>query len=240
MAQQGLSGSLDVLDGEQGFWRMIGSDQFAPDRLTDELGSHWYAGYGSFKRYPACRWLACALECMEGIMQQTGWSVADLRTIEVQSFPRLVNDMMDYRPQTVTDAQFSLPWTLAAVAAGLPPGADWYTEDNMQNPALLALADKVTATVTPEFTQRMNGPARQPGARVVVTNSRGECAVQERYKPLGSAERPLSDGEIIAKARRNLPGHKIKVNELLTSVMEEETARYYSSSADLMGFSLPA
>ncbi len=44
-------------------------------------------------------------------------------------------------------------------------GADWYTEDNMQNPALLALADKVTATVTPEFTQRMNGPARQPGAR---------------------------------------------------------------------------
>ena len=210
MAQQGLSGSLDVLDGEQGFWRMIGSDQFAPDRLTDELGSHWYAGYGSF------------------------------RTIEVQSFPRLVNDMMDYRPQTVTDAQFSLPWTLAAIAAGLAPGADWYTEDNMQNPALLALADKVTATVTPEFTQRMNGPARQPGARVVVTNSRGECAVQERYKPLGSAERPLSDGEIIAKARRNLPGHKIKVNELLTSVMEEATARYYSSSADLMGFSLPA
>ncbi|MFH4263359.1 hypothetical protein WAJ43_21205, partial [Acinetobacter baumannii] len=89
------------------------------------------------------------MECMEGIMQQTGWSVADLRTIEVQSFPRLVNDMMDYRPQTVTDAQFSLPWTLAAIAAGLAPGADWYTEDNMQNPALLALADKVTATVTP-------------------------------------------------------------------------------------------
>ncbi|MCS6067506.1 hypothetical protein LNO81_11770 [Klebsiella variicola subsp. variicola] len=43
------------------------------------------------------------------------------RTIEVQSFPRLVNDMMDYRPQTVTDAQFSLPWTLTAIAAGLPP-----------------------------------------------------------------------------------------------------------------------
>ncbi|MGL6020024.1 MAG: MmgE/PrpD family protein, partial [Gibbsiella quercinecans] len=69
MVQQGLSGSLDVLDGDQGFWRMIGSDHFAPEMLTDNLGSHWYAGYGSFKRYPACRWLACALECMEGIMQ---------------------------------------------------------------------------------------------------------------------------------------------------------------------------
>ncbi|MCS5991453.1 hypothetical protein LNP02_21515 [Klebsiella variicola subsp. variicola] len=107
--------------------------------------------------------------------------------------------MMDYRPQTVTDAQFSLPWTLAAIAAGLAPGADWYTEDNMQNPALLALADKVTATVTPEFTQRMNGPARQPGARVVVTNSRGECAVQERYKPWAAPNARLAMGKLLPK-----------------------------------------
>ncbi|MCS6067507.1 MmgE/PrpD family protein [Klebsiella variicola subsp. variicola] len=79
VAQRGLSGSLDVLDGEQGFWRMIGSDQFAPDRLTDELGSHWYAGYGSFKRYPGLplAGLRAGMR-MEGIAQQTGWSVADL------------------------------------------------------------------------------------------------------------------------------------------------------------------
>ncbi|UNA36040.1 hypothetical protein LRM35_00575 [Klebsiella variicola subsp. variicola] len=44
--------------------------------------------------------------------------------------------MMDYRPQTVTDAQFSLPWTLAAIAAGLAPGADWYTGRQYAKPSL--------------------------------------------------------------------------------------------------------
>lgn len=235
MVQHGLSGSLDVLDGEQGFWRMIGSDQFAKDILTDALGSHWYANYGSFKRYPACRWLACALESMDALIQQTGWLAEDIRSVEVYTFPRIVDDMMDYRPQTVTDAQFSLPWTMAAVAAGLSPGADWYTEHNMQNPALLCLADKVTAFVDADFSARMTGPARQPGARVVLTHVNGNRSVEERFKPLGSLERPLSESDVLAKARLNLTGQNINAEALLARVMQQRgnDRLFYSSSAEL-------
>lgn len=237
MAQQGMSGSLDVLDGEQGFWRMIGSDQFAPEILTGDLGSHWYADYGSFKIYPACRWLACALECMEAIVQESGWQVEDIHAIEVHTFPRIVDDMMDYRPQTVTDAQFSLPWTLTAVAAGLASGADWYTQQNMQRPALLALADKVTALLDPDFAARMTGPARQPGARVVVTHVNGNRLMQERYKPLGSAERPISVSDVIAKARLNMTGQRVKAEALIRRVMQqhENDQVFYASAADLSG-----
>ncbi|MFS2225075.1 MmgE/PrpD family protein [Pantoea sp. B65] len=236
MAQHGLSGSLDVLDGNQGYWRMIGSDRFAPDILTTDLGSHWYASYGSFKRYPACRWLACALESIEGIMQQTGWRAADLQAIEVHTFPRLVNDMMDYRPHTVTDAQFSLPWTLAAVASGLAPGAEWYTQQNMCSEQMLALAAKVTAVADADFSARMCGPARQPGARVVVRHRNGDSAAGEHYKPLGSAERPITQAEIIAKARRNLAGHIDRVEPLISRLMQEDRADgvAYSSAAELV------
>ncbi|WP_232777066.1 MmgE/PrpD family protein [Rahnella sp. AA] len=235
MAQQGMSGSLDVLDGEQGFWRMIGSDQFAPEILTHDLGNHWYADYGSFKIYPACRWLACALESLETLVQETGWLAEDIQSVEVHTFPRIVDDMMDYRPQTVTDAQFSLPWTIAAVAAGLAPGANWYTEQNMQNPALLALADKVTAILDPDFTARMTGPARQPGARVVLTHVNGSRSVQERFKPLGSAERPISESEVIAKARLNLTDQSVNADALLARVMQQHgnDRVFYSSAADL-------
>ncbi len=237
MTQHGLSGSQNVLDGEQGFWRMIGSDRFAPHILTDNLGSHWYADYGSFKIYPACRWLACALECMETIMQDTGWQPEDIRAIEVHTFPRLVDDMMDYRPQTVTDAQFSLPWTMAAVAGRLPSGAQWYTEQSMQSEALLALADKVTAIIDSEFAERMNGPARQPGARVVVTHHDGSTSIQERYKPLGSAERPIAESQIIAKARRNLSGQNVDAESLIARVMQQDDTGClkYFSSANLTG-----
>lgn len=235
MVQHGLSGSLDVLDGEQGFWRMIGSDQFAKNILTDSLGSHWYAEYGSFKIYPACRWLACALESMDALIQQTGWLAKEIRSVEVYTFPRIVDDMMDYRPQTVTDAQFSLPWTMAAVAAGLLPGADWYTEQNMQNPELLGLADKVTAFIDPDFTARMTGPARQPGARVVLTHVNGNRSVEERFKPLGSLERPISESDVIAKARLNLRGQNVNAEALLTRVMQQHGSDrvLYSSAAGL-------
>lgn len=235
MAQQGMSGSLDVLDGDQGFWRMCGSDQFAREILTHDLGSHWYADYGSFKVYPACRWLACALESMDTIMRETGWQVDDIQSIEVQTFPRIVDDMMDYRPQTVTDAQFSLPWTMAAVAARLPPGSEWYTPDNMQNAALLTLADKITAMLDPEFAARMNGPARQPGARVVVTHVNGSRSSQERYKPLGSAERPLSESDVIAKARQNLTGQSVNAQALLARMMQQHgnDRVFYASAVEL-------
>lgn len=236
MAQQGIGGSLDVLDGDRGFWRMIGSDRFEATILTRDLGSHWYANYGSFKIYPACRWLACALEGMESLMRQTGWRAEDIDRIEVHTFPRIVNDMMDYRPLTVTDAQFSLPWTLAALAAGLPPGAEWYTPQSMQSPLLQRVADKVTAVLDPEFTLRMNGPARQPGARVVVTHLDGRSEEQERYKPLGSAERPIADQIIIDKARRNLVGHGIEIESLIARVMAKELdGPCYASARDLTG-----
>jgi 2-methylcitrate dehydratase PrpD len=143
--------------------------------------------------------------------------------------------MMDYRPQTVTDAQFSLPWTMAAVAAGLSPGADWYTEQNMQNPELLGLADKVTAFIDPDFTARMTGPARQPGARVVLTHVNGNRSVEERFKPLGSLERPISESDVIAKARLNLRGQNVNAEALLTRVMQQHGSDrvLYSSAAGL-------
>lgn len=240
MAQQGMSGSLDVLDGEQGFWRMIGSDQFTPEILTHDLGNHWYADYGSFKIYPACRWLACALESLETLVQETGWLAEDIQSVEVHTFPRIVDDMMDYRPQTVTDAQFSLPWTMAAVAAGLAPGTGWYTEKNMKSPALRALADKVTAILDPDFTARMTGPARQPGARVVLTHLNGSRSVQERFKPLGSAERPLTKSDVIAKARLNLTGLKIDSESLIKNVIQQDCTNqvFYSSAAELTGASV--
>ncbi|MCW1874206.1 MmgE/PrpD family protein [Erwinia sp. INIA-01] len=232
MAHCCITGSRDVLDGEQGFWRMIGSDCFRPEVLTTELGKHWYAGYGSFKRYPACRWLACALESMDDVMAQTGWQAGEIERIEVQTFPRLVDDMMDRTPRNATDAQFSLPWTLAAVALRLPPGAEWYSPQTRGSAQMSALVAKVTAQIDEEFTGRMCGPARQPGARVIVHHRGGASVQQERYTPLGSADRPLDEAEIIAKARRNIAGHlppSTALIEVLTDVAALSATRFDSA-----------
>jgi len=200
LAQLGFIGSLDVLDGAQGYWRMLGSDQFAAEQISADLGRHWFIDYGSFKRYPACRWLASALECMDLVLQETGWLAEDIEDITVETFARLVNDFMDMAPANATDAQFSLPYTLAAVAQRLPPGSAWYTDSAMSSPVLQKLMGKVRAVIDPELEQRMSGAGRMPGARVLVRHRCGTVVAREQAVPAGSAERPVAEAEIVAKA----------------------------------------
>ncbi len=235
LVQQGIRGSQDVLDGDQGFWRMIGSDQVDPSVMTDRTGSHWYAAYGSFKIYPACRWLACALECMQHICRTTGWAPEDIDAVRVHSFPRLVNDLMDYQPQTITDAQFSLPWTLAMVASGIPAGADWYSEHALHNRHYLALAAKVSARVDKALTARMEGAARQPGARVEVIHRNGQTVSHQQLIPSGSAGRPLPEAQIVAKARHNLREAPGAGEEIIRRIMQGDSTLSYRSAAGLNG-----
>lgn len=52
-----------------------------------------------------------------------------------------------------------------------------------------------------------------------LTHVNGSRVIQERFKPLGSAERPISESVVIAKARLNLTGQNMNVEALLARVM---------------------
>lgn len=241
LARLGFQGSRNVLDGPQGYWRMLGSDRFDPDALTVGLGEQWHIRFGSFKRYPACRWLACALECMDRIMCESGWLAEDVAKVEVHTFARLVRDFMDMAPATSTDAQFSLPYTMAAVMLRLPPGAGWYAEEVRFSPKHAALMARVQATLDPGFDQRMQGSERQPGARVVALHRDGRRLCQELAMPAGSAERPISEEEIIAKACRNLASSLEAPVAHIEALLDESSWREPQiSAAFLLGQRLSA
>ncbi|THF65652.1 MmgE/PrpD family protein [Pseudothauera nasutitermitis] len=236
LAQLGFVGSRDVFDGPQGYWRMIGSDRFDPEVLMRGLGEQWYIGHGSFKRYPACRWLACALECMETIVRNTGWQAEEIDEIEVRTFARLAEDFMDMAPGSPADAQFSLPYTLATVALRLFPGADWYAEEIMRDARVRDVMSKVRAVVDPFFEQRMGGPGRQPGARVTVRHRDGQAVTQELSVPLGSSARPMNEAEIVAKACGNMSAKVARPREWAESMLGD--ARWHGhlrSSVELVG-----
>ncbi|MFT4191642.1 MAG: MmgE/PrpD family protein [Comamonas sp.] len=236
LVQLGFVGSRDVLDGAQGYWRMRGSDRFDEQALLHGLGQHWFIGYGSFKRYPACRWLAAALEALEAIASRTGWPADEMAAIEVASFARLAEDFMDADPAQATDAQFSLPYTLAAVAHRLPPGPAWYAADTWARADLRATAQRVRASVDPALDARMSGADRQPGARVTVRHRDGRQATEARAQPQGSAARPLADEAIIAKACRNVAGRIADPRGWVQALLGEDCwRRPLAGSLDLLG-----
>lgn len=236
LAHAGFVGSLDVLDGPDGYWRMAGSDRFDAGLLTLGLGNDWYVRYGSIKRYPACRWLACALECLEAVIDETDWQPGEISAIEVKTFSRLVQDLMDPAPVNALDAQFSLPYTMAAVVLRRPRGAAWYDEATWHDPMLRAVMKTVHASVDPEIDVRMRGPGRQPGARVTVHHQSGETVTQERQVPLGSASRPMREREVVEKAIVNTTGRVPDAARWIEATLEQAWGQDgWSSSMKLVG-----
>ena len=92
LAKAGFVGSRDILDGPQGLWRMLGSDRFASDLLCDGLGERWWTTFGSIKLFPACRWLAPALEAFETLRERHSLLADDIERIEVKTFGKVARD----------------------------------------------------------------------------------------------------------------------------------------------------
>jgi len=207
MVRLGIVGSQEVLDGEQGYWRMRGSDRFDEAALVAGLGQDWFIRFGSFKAYPACRWIATALECLESILADTGWMAQDIAAIEVAGFARLVEDFMDVDPVNANDAQFSLPHTMAALVHRLVPGEQWYSPATMQRPDLRATRRLVSARLDAQLDAAWNDAGRKPGARVCVIHRDGRRQETHRQTPLGSTDRPLERDALGRKALRNVSGH---------------------------------
>lgn len=55
LAKRGFTGAKDILDGENGFWRMVSSDRCDFERMTIGLGKEYEILKVGFKPYSCCR-----------------------------------------------------------------------------------------------------------------------------------------------------------------------------------------
>lgn len=199
----GLVGARDVLDGDSGFWRMMGSDRCDAAILTDGLGERWLARHASFKPYPTCRWMHAVLESFEAVRDVNGLAADEIEHVVVLTSAGMVRDFMDPAPATMVDAEFSLPFALASLALADRPMPFWYEADALVDPRRRGFAARVGVEVDAEFDAAMSGPARRPGGAVRIV-ARGAVFEGPRLAlPRGAAERPMSEAEIVAKFRLN-------------------------------------
>lgn len=199
LAQQGYVGSRDILDGDSGFWVMAGSDQCDFELLDADLGAHWTVTDLSFKPYPACRWIHAALEATEHLLETNDISPDDIDTIRVGSFADLVQNFADYAPKTMVDAEFSAPFTIAALAAGVPLGPDWYTEETLKDERVLALARKVHLEIDREADARHFSHERKTMSVVTITTVYGAEYTKRVEVARGGAGFPWEQADLEEK-----------------------------------------
>jgi 2-methylcitrate dehydratase PrpD len=104
----------------------------------------------------------------------------------------------------MVNAQFSLPYALAALALGIRPGGEWFEQQTMTRNDLRRLQRRVVAVVDPEIDALMTGPLRRPSARAdVCANGRNFASRLFEY-PSGSAESPISEAAVHTKFVSNV------------------------------------
>lgn len=209
LARDGHPGPLTMLDDDF-YARAMARRRFEPAHLTDRLGEHWHLGLTSIKPYPHCRHTNYALDLVGRIVAAEHLRPEEIEAIEVQGFGNYcVHPWNSYVPRNEMEAQFSLPYAVSLVVAGVPVGPGWYARERLQDPALAALARRVSASPNPEVAKRVAAawpqPVREVPTRVTI-RARGRVFSAEDCYAQGDGFAPthrMDDAALIRKFRGN-------------------------------------
>ena len=202
LARGGFSGPATVLEGRFGVYRTFLG--VAPDpQPFATLGREWETLRVGFKPYPCCHLSHAYLDCALELRQAHSIALDSIAAVECRvpagEIPIVCEPReAKLRPRTPYDAQFSLPYSVAAALVDGRVGLDTYEPARIRDPRVLALAARVTHTVDPDSRY----PDGFPGwVRVRLRDGR----LLEARAPdgRGGALRPIEPEAIVAKFRAN-------------------------------------
>lgn len=118
--------------------------------LTRDLGKRYLIMETLLKHWPANMWVQTSVEIVKDLVEKYGFGPEDVEEIVVD--PGVASRM--WAPEdgftSITHAQFSIPFVIASYLYDHQPGAQWYTEEKMKDPKIVALARRVKAGPSPE------------------------------------------------------------------------------------------
>ncbi len=164
------------------------------DPFVASLGTVFEAGDNYFKPYAACRYTHTAARTVQG----WGTSADDVESIEVHTH-RGAKDLSDRTPASLDHAQYSFPFVLATMLLTGALGAEEMSDDALDDPARLTLAQRVSVHHDPALDAEY--PAHY-GTRTVLRTRDGSVVEETRLVAPGDPGDPMSDEELLAKYRR--------------------------------------
>jgi 2-methylcitrate dehydratase PrpD len=194
-AGQGMTANLTNFEGANGFWVMAGADKADFVTYAKGLGQEYHVLGVAFKSYPACWGPHPTLDAVQTLVQRHDIQVGEVRRIVVSGARSLLN-FFDSAPQTIPDAQFSIPYPVAMLLLRQPPGYAWFTEENMHSPEVRAVASKVEFVHDEEAEVEFSSRNLKRLVRVRI-ELEGDRSVEEVVEATrGDPERPLSAQEV--------------------------------------------
>jgi 2-methylcitrate dehydratase PrpD len=189
LAADGFSGPHSVLEGEAGFLKVFCTEWDTAD-LTHDLGHEFATLNLCLKRFPVHMTAQTAVQAMQELRAEYGFSGAEVDRIMVSGNQRMatVNNIPD--PTDIMMAQYSIPFCVALALFRDPRDPASFDVTALADADIRAMCRRVVVTAA-------DPPPRVAGASVVTVwlkdGRRVACEVEE-FK--GTPARPLTRDEL--------------------------------------------
>lgn len=201
LTKAGIRGARNTFEGVDGLFRTYLRGRYDPAVLRDGLGKRFEFMNLSYKPYPCCRFDHTAIDAALDVRRQMSGDVSDVRTISArvnkQAFEAVCTPIaMRKAPETIVQAQFSIPFTVACALVKGSVGLVDFTEAGLRNAAVRALAQKVDARI--DETIERDWSRKISPTHLVVETGRGTFEARVDY-PRGHAAAPMSTADFERK-----------------------------------------
>lgn len=214
----GLTGPVSSFDGETGFSHLLNND-VANMNEADTLGQRWRLIDPGLlvKRYPVCSAAHAAIDEVARLTFDAGIAPDDIDAIHIE-IPTLVRiSLVHDTPKTLSEAQFSLPFTVAcAVRYGAVHLSD-LNLDFLYSSEQQSMMGKVHINVAEDLSTDEMRKQYPESARVKIILNDGSKRTGFCREAYGMPGHPLSEADFLKKFRDclNFAGYQELTEDLL-------------------------
>jgi 2-methylcitrate dehydratase PrpD len=204
LAKLGIRGAQHVFEGADGFFRVYLHNRVDAEVVRKDLGKRFELLNLSYKPYPCCRDTHAPVDAALKARAKASRPASDIESIRVgvtaPGYQMVCTpEHVRRAPRTIVEAQFSIPYTVAAAWIDGKLGMRHFTDEGLQRADILDLASRVKPYVDEEIDRdwrRFVTPGR------VVVRFRDGQAIEERVDyPKGHPRNVMTDAEFAAKTK---------------------------------------
>jgi len=194
-AREGVTGSLDVIEGDAGYGVAMG-DGPDWDQALATLGREFHITRMTVKNHTCCGHTFAAIDGALALKAKMGLAAKDIQRVSVGTYKAALDVAGYEEPRTAAEGRFSLKYVVATALTHGSVRFAAFEPERLGNPATRDLMRRVDVAVDAQLDAAF--PA-QRAARVAIESRDGRREEFLQPTRIGDPDAPLSDAQLDAK-----------------------------------------
>jgi len=240
LAQIGISGPKNFLEGVYGYFHLYAADKYDPEVITAGLGEEFQLDKVTFKGYPSCGGTIACTDAIYALMDAHDLTPENVAEINVRLTP-YVFDMTGAQfkigDNPRVDAQFSAQYCVANALLRKETLIQHFDESYIRDPRITELVKKIHVAPDPAIEGEKQGASMR--ADMDVTTTAGDTYQIAIPIPSGFPGNPLSNEKIVKRFQQAVgygdkPLPEDNMDQLIAMISQLEQAENVCDLIPLM------